>query len=309
MTPQDRMGGSPMSVQSMAVQDRVSRGGTRRRLTNEAKHMLTTGRALLRGVNPATRGALPDIVIIGAQRAGTTSLFAYLASHPDVRPAISKELHYLSFNAGRGEAWYRGHFPVLKPGERSIEASPFYMVDPNVPARAAQMLPDAHFVALLRNPVERALSHYLHNLEHGLEKLPFVEALAAEPERMRRAAAMGVSNRRGRALLRSCSYVHRGEYADRLAAWMQLIGAERLHVIRSEDLFQVPEQTYTELLDSLGLSQALPERFDRRNHWRDDPQSQLTPAVRRGLEKHFAPFNEHLETMLGWTRSWEPTTG
>lgn len=296
-----------MSVQSMAGHGRVSRGGSRRRLTNEAKHALTTGRAFLRGLNPITRGALPDIVIIGAQRAGTTSLFAYLASHPDVRPAISKELHYLSFNSGRGEAWYRGHFPVLKPGERTIEASPFYMVDPNVPERAMKMLPQAHFVGLLRNPVERAFSHYLHNLEHGLERLSFVDALDAEPERMRRALAMGVDGRRGRVLLRSSSYVYRGEYADRLAPWFELIPAAQLHLIRSEDLFQDPEQTYGELLERLGLRRAFPDQFDRRNHWRDDPESQLTPAVRERLEEHFAPFNERLETLLGWQRSWART--
>ena len=144
-----------------------------------------------------------------------------------MRPAISKELHYLSFNAGRGEAWYRGHFPVLKPGERTIEASPFNMVDSNVPGRAARMLPEAHFIALVRNPVERAFSHYLHNLEHGLERLSFVEALDAEPERMRRAAVMGVDSKRGRSLIRACTYVHRGEYADRLALWFELIPATR----------------------------------------------------------------------------------
>lgn len=297
-----------MSVQGAPGQGPLSRGGTRRRLTNEAKHALTTGRAFFRGLNPITRGNLPDIVIIGAQRAGTTSLFEYLAGHPDVRPAISKELHYLSFNAGRSEAWYRGHFPVLKPGERTIEASPFYMVDSNVPGRAARMLPEAHFIALVRNPVERAFSHYLHNLEHGLERLSFVEALDAEPERMRRAAAMGVDGKRGRSLFRACTYVHRGEYADRLAPWFELIPAASLHIIRSEDLFADPENTYGDLLEQLGLRRAFPEKFERRNHWRDDPESQLTPAVRGRLEEHFAPFNERLESMLGWQRSWSRTT-
>jgi hypothetical protein len=181
------------------------------------------------------------------------------------------------------------------------------MVDPNVPERAMRMLPQAHFVALVRHPVERAFSHYLHNLEHGLERLSFVDALAAEPERMRQALAMGVDRRSGRTLLRSCSYVHRGEYADRLAPWFELIPAAQLHIIRSEDLFSDPETTYGDLLDELGLRRAFPERFDRRNHWRDDPESQLTPALRERLEEHFASFNERLETMLGWHQSWART--
>lgn len=211
----------------------TQRRGVRRRRTNAAKHAVTSARAWVRGTLAGANRRLPDIVIIGGQRCGTTSLFRYLSGHPDVVEPMSKELNYLSFHFGRGDGWYRGHFPRTTAGQRTLEASPFYCVDPVVPARAARLLPQAHFIALLRNPTERAYSHYLHNLEHGLENLSFPEALAAEPERLKRARALGVDGRPGLRLMRAASYFHRREYANQLQGWFETFPREQIVVIRS----------------------------------------------------------------------------
>ncbi len=172
-------------------------GALRRRERTRVRRAYTTSRAWVRSLAPGVGTALPDIVIVGGQRCGTTSLFRYLAAHPDVVTPRSKELNALSLHYGKGPGWYAGHFPAVLPHERALEASPLYLADPRVPARAAERLPDALFVALLRDPVERAYSHYLHNLEYAAETLSFVDALDAEPERLARARRLGLGTAAG----------------------------------------------------------------------------------------------------------------
>ena len=108
-----------------------------------------------------------------------------------MRAATGKELQFFSLHFGRGTRWYRAHFPPAAAGRRSFEASPYYLFHPSVPARVAATLPQARFVALLRDPVERAYSHYLHTRAYGVEPLGFAEALAAEPGRLAGALADG----------------------------------------------------------------------------------------------------------------------
>jgi hypothetical protein len=232
-------------------------------------------RAWARAALPGELGALPEFVIIGGQRCGTTSLYRYLADHPSVLPATGKELQFLSLNHHRGVRWYRAHFPVRPAGVQSFEASPYYLFDPAVPARAAAVLPQARFVALLRDPVERAYSHYLHSRSRGEEQLSFTDALDAEPERL----AGGGHHAR-----RAFSYVARGRYAEQLERWYAQVPRERILVLRTERL----NASYDRILDFLGLEphpRGGPARHTRRT---DDGPGQLTPAVRERLEAEFA---------------------
>ncbi|MDQ2758544.1 MAG: sulfotransferase domain-containing protein [Actinomycetota bacterium] len=264
----------------------------------------TTTRAWVRSLTPGVGGSLPDIVVIGGQRCGTTSLFRYLAAHPDVVTPRSKELNALSLHHGKGSGWYAGHFPATGPGQRALEASPLYLADPRVPARAAERLPDALFVALLRDPVERAYSHYLHNLEYDAERLPFADALAAEDERVREALSLGLDTRRGIELFRNATYVGRGLYAEQLERWFAHVPPEQVLVWRSEDFFADPATVYAEVLRRAGLSPYSGVTFARTNHWADDSETQLTAAVRAKLEEQFADSNDRVRSLLGWAQSW-----
>src|SRR5436189_26280 len=128
---------------------------------------------------------LPDFLILGAQKAGTTALYAYLRWHPQVTGPSFKEVSFFDRHYARGERWYRAHLPVRR---RAVvgEASPSYLFHPLAPERVARMLPEARLIALLRNPVDRAFSHYQHEVALGREQLSFEDALAgefAEPNR------------------------------------------------------------------------------------------------------------------------------
>ncbi|MEV6493096.1 sulfotransferase, partial [Actinoplanes sp. NPDC051633] len=228
-------------------------------------------------------GRLPEFLVIGGQRCGTTSLYRYLAAHPSVRPASGKELQYFSLHHRRGERWYRAHFPVRPPGVLSFEASPYYLFDPEAPARAAATLPEARFVALVRDPAERAYSHYLHSVAYGVEPLSFADALDAEPERL----AGG-----GHEARRRYSYAARGRYAEQLARWHAAVGRERVMVLRTEDL----SLRYGDLLAFLGLPPA-PAPAQRHTR-RASTAPELDPALRSRLTAQFEEDQAALRAML-----------
>ena len=124
---------------------------------------------------------LPDFLVIGAQKAGTTALYAYLRWHPGITGPSWKEVSFFDRHWWRGEAWYRGQFPLRGRGRLVGEASPSYLFHPLAPERVHSLVPGARLVALVRDPVARAYSHYQHEVALGREPLGFEDALAAEP--------------------------------------------------------------------------------------------------------------------------------
>ena len=147
--------------------------------------------------------ALPDFLLIGGQRCGSTSLYTTLCGHPQVLAGAHKEPHFFDNNHLRGEDFYRRLFPLqihLLARERRLgrrvvtgEATTYYLAHPAVPARVAAMLPDVRLIAILRDPVDRAYSHYQLSVREGRESLPFEQALAAEPERIAGEVCLGVA--------------------------------------------------------------------------------------------------------------------
>lgn len=167
---------------------------------------------------------LPTFVIGGAQKAGTTSLHWRLKSHPEVFiPDKPQEIHYFDDerNYARGVDWYERLFAGWSGQECVGQTSPRYLYDPACAARIHDLLPDVRLIFLLRNPIDRAYSHYWHSLKLGFETLPFEQALEREPERL---AQGGLS-------LRDHSYLDRGRYAEQLSRYFALFPRERVLVL------------------------------------------------------------------------------
>jgi hypothetical protein len=255
---------------------------------------------------------LPDFLILGAQKAGTTALYAYLRWHPEITGPSFKEVSFFDRHYPRGEMWYRAHLPARprqwvarrRRGRWPVvgEASPSYLFHPLAPERVVALLPRARLIAVLRNPVDRAFSHYQHEVALGREPLPFEDALAAEDERMR-----GEMER----MLRDPSYFSeawwnhtyaaRGRYAEQLERWFAVFPREQLLVLFSDELLQQPEATYARVLDFLGVgSYALssyPRIFSRE-------YSEMNAATRAQLEGVFAGPNAELAGLLGRELPW-----
>jgi hypothetical protein len=254
--------------------------------------------------SPGTRAvAAPDFVIIGTQRGGTTSLHAYLSAHPQVETPATKELHFVTDRYERGLDWYLGQFPAELPLETITgEATPYAIFHPLAPRRLREIAPASRLIALLRNPVDRAYSHYLLECSRGAETLDFAAALDAEPERLggeeariaREPAYISASHKHA-------SYLSRGDYARQLESWFDAFPSEQILVIRSEDLYERSAETLTQVAQFLGISPDLRIPFTMHNQTSGPP---LDPAIRRRLSQHFAPLNARLADLLGWDPGW-----
>jgi Sulfotransferase domain len=254
----------------------------------------------------AHRRGLPQFIIAGAQKAGTTSLFAYLAEHPQCAASLTKEVHYFDQSYEQGESWYRMHFPVVDSGPETracFESSPYYMFDPRVPARVHELLPNVRLIFLLRNPVSRAYSHYQHSVRRGREILSFSEALAAEPVRLAGQRERLLANPTTQSdSHRHYSYAARGLYAEQLADWLRYFSRDQILVVHAERMFKQPRDVFADVLDFLELESWTPSEFGSQNTGRyTEP---MPEAVREQLKRQFAEPNERLFDLLGVRYDW-----
>ncbi len=134
---------------------------------------------------------LPDFLIVGAARCGTSSLYHYLCQHPSIGRAQTKEVHYFDVNYDKSSLWYRAHFPTIGAkwlhGSREKpfitgEATAYYLFHPHVPKRVFDLMPGVKVIALLRNPIDRAYSHSQRSVRRGREKISFEEATPREAD-------------------------------------------------------------------------------------------------------------------------------
>jgi hypothetical protein len=256
---------------------------------------------------------LPDYLIIGAQRAGTTSLFKYLVQHPAIgRPFLGKGAHFFDTNYSPNLDVYRAHFPTtayrwyVKASRRmdmvTGEGSPYYLAHPHAPYRIAKALPGVKLIALLRDPVERAYSHFQHEVARGFEDLSFEEALEQEPRRLHgELEKMRNDPSYNSFAFQHHTYLERGRYADQLDVWYRLFPRDQILVLRSEDLFADPEWTYGEVLRFLGVS-----AFSLREYEAFNPRTytEMQPQTRRNLVQYFAEPNERLYDLVGVDFGW-----
>ncbi len=242
--------------------------------------------------------ALPDILIIGAMKAGTTSLYEYLIQHTRVESARVKEVHYFDREFDRSERWYRSHFGL--PGRINLEASPSYMFYPAVASRIRKILPNVKAIALLRNPVDRTWSHYHHNATRvKREHRPFEEAIHAA---LAAHAAEGMPHdyieEDGRFY-----YIRRSLYAPQIKNWIDTFERENLLVLRAESMFRDPQSTVNTVCDFLEI-----ETFDLVNASPKNVGTYSgTVPMRDELESFFAPYSARLYELLD-TEEWWPRT-
>lgn len=185
------------------------------------------------GSSPSAPG-LPNFLIIGAARAGTTAVHNYLRPHPDVFLASRKEIHFFDGRFDQGLDWYRSHFVGASAARAIGEATPTYLYSAEAPARMARTVPDARLVAILRNPVDRAYSHYWMNRWQGREKFSFGDAIAAEQRRP--------DSEEGK--VRKFTYLAPGRYLRQLDRVGEHYRREDLLVLLFDDLRDRPDETY-----------------------------------------------------------------
>jgi hypothetical protein len=263
--------------------------------------------------NPGRGRLLPDFVIIGAAKAGTTSLYAWLCEHPCVERARAKEIHYFSYYHYRGADWYRHHFPLREERDAFAtergrpfltgEASPSYMLDDRAPQRMAALIPDVKLIVQVRDPVDRAYSQFQMRRRDGEEPISsFAAALEREDPTF---AATAAAARAARALDPEGdwrTYLRRGRYAEQLVRWFEYFPRDQFHVVAMEDLAANPERSLNDVHEFLGLPPHRPDELKPLYTFQYDP---MPPETRRRLVEYFKPHNERLSELLGRDFAWE----
>jgi len=254
---------------------------------------------------------LPNFLIIGTAKAGTTSLYEYLIKHPCIIPAIGKEIYFFDKEYSKGTNWYKSFFPTThqKPksnecNEKFItgEATPRYLFHPHAPRRVKELLPNVKLIVLLRNPVDRAYSHYQMEVRHGNEKLSFEEAIEAEQSRVSDdMEKMEKDENFYSVKFYRCSYLTRGIYVDQLKRWLEYFPREQFLILESEDLYQNTSDVYNQVLQFLELPKFSLKEF---KPYKKSNYSVITLQLRNKLNEFFKQHNERLEKLLERKFDW-----
>lgn len=230
----------------------------RNRMRSSARTLLDMY-AGFRGLS--SKRALPQFLIIGAQKAGTTSLFNWLLETGAVQSPLFKEVGY--FDA----RWhwpinYRGYFEAKKSGLLIGEATPSYLAFPEVPERVCSLIgPDCKIIAVLRDPVSRSVSHYFHERRLGFEKRDMYSAMSEEDGLLEEAFAQGTSASRRRYILTHFSYAYRSEYSKRLAPWLEQFNRENILIVNSEKMFMDPAKTIEATAEFLSVDMKTKDNY------------------------------------------------
>lgn len=266
---------------------------------------------LYRGFTSPVR-SLPDFIVVGGKKCGTSSLYDYLVEHPAIAPAFRKEVHFFDKTGGAGKLRYRAYFPSVayrryvrqRRGVQMLtgEATPYYLFHPLAPERVRRMVPDVRLVALLRDPVDRAYSHYHHELRNGTEKLSFEEAIAVEARRLNGEQWMVGSGSYDSQSHRRYSYLARGIYVDQIQNWRRYFPKEQLLILKAEDLFEDPSSVLVQTLEFLGLPVLDLGEYGTVNKggYEDD----MDVSTREYLIGYFESHNERLYEYLGKDFGW-----
>ena len=259
----------------------------------------------------------PDFYIIGFAKCGTTSLFEYLISHPNIHPPKGKEIDFFDRLYSRGINWYKVGFPftIQKFIEKVFfrkkfltgEATPRYIEHPHAINRIKQTTPNAKFIILLRNPIDRAFSQHNMNVKNDYEINNFNDALKEEPRR--------ISNRIEKMTndityyswnYDLYAYLEHGLYVDKIKRWMEVFPKEQFLIIQSEEFFKNPSKTYNDVLKFLGLPSHDLKTYEP---IRKQKKSILKKQTQQKLQNYFKPHNEKLYNFLGkkfdWDDEWE----
>jgi hypothetical protein len=254
----------------------------------------------------STMRALPDFVIIGTMKGGTTSMFQYLAQHPQVNPPFRKEIKFFDIHYTKGLGWYRAHFPMkikMKDGMVTGEATPYYLFHPLAANRMATLIPDAKLIIMLRNPVDRTYSHYSHIKRVGREPLSFEDALAAEPDRLAGEVEKIIGDPNYSTFMHGhYSYLARSRYVEQLPHWLEGFSREQMLILPSEEQTLTPAVTFQKAINFLGLKTWTPDQF---NIFKQGSYEQMTPATRKKLVEYFRPYNQQLYDLLGMKFDWD----
>lgn len=257
---------------------------------------------------------LPNFIIIGVQRGGTTSMYKYITKHPKIIPALRKEIHFFDIKYGKGISWYQSQFMQnfiycalrrKKKYKDSItgEATPYYIYHPHVVERILKFIPNVKLIVLLRNPVERAYSHYNHEVRLKIEHLSFEDSIKEEPRRLEGE----IKKMEGDESYYSFnhqhfSYLQRGIYIEQVERWAKKIPKEQMLILSSEDFYSDSNKICNEVFNFLNLPNI---ELNKIKAYNKGSNKLMREDTRKELTEYFKPYNEKLYKFLNRDLRWK----
>ncbi len=239
----------------------------------------------------------PDFIIIGVQKGGTSSLHAYLCQHPDIQASFRKEVHFFDLFYKRGKHWYRSFFPLRNTKKVTGEATPFYIFHPLVPKRMKKLLPDIKIIVMLRNPVERAYSHFQMERNKDLEtEADFEKAVQQEFKEIQQNEEDYPYHKKAQTKKRMVrSYIARGYYYEQLSKWLEHYPSGNFLILSSEDFFQRPYEILQKVYTFMGVRKIFPESLSVMNK---GDYLKLSETKTARLQSYFEEDQLKLRNML-----------
>lgn len=249
---------------------------------------------------------LPEFIIAGVQKAGTTSLYDALMQHPGVFPGSWKEIHFFDWHYKMGIGWYKQQFSGAPSYCITGEATGNYIFHPHAPHRIAAHLKETKFIILLRNPVDVAYSQFSHARANRKESEDFFIAIDRIKQQMPHEIERLKNDENYYSFIFDIySYIERGLYAYQIERWMKAIRDKgRTLILDSSEYFKSPTVVYSEVTEFLNLQRWQPIEFKHLKK-RDDDLPSANAGIRQYLREFYKPYNEVLYDLLGKDFGWE----
>jgi len=272
-------------------------------------------RNLTSGLRP-----LPDFIIIGAGRSGTTALYSYLIQHPSIVAALTDskkpvdDFHFFEYMTSNSVRWYKSHFPILfnkfKTNKHSLitgEYTSTYMYHPDVPHRIRNLLPKIKLIVILRNPVDKAYSTYQQQSRFGECITSFEETINAELIRTNlniNSSEIFCGNPNFNNYVAQ-NIIRHGIYADYLENWIKIFDRDQIFIVNSSDLKNSTKETLSQIYKFLNIFEYDVEPKNNstvRTTIRKYPL--MDKSTRKKLLEFYKPHNKKLNVLLGTSFDW-----
>ena len=256
------------------------------------------------GITAKSR-VLPDFLIIGAVRSGTTSLYYDICQHPSVKKAAYDEIGFFDDNYHLGEDWYRSLFPTKKKMHEvkqntgnaiTGEDTPFYIWNEIACKRIAEVLPNVKLIAILRNPVDRAYSNYFLGVRHGNETKNFDHVIMKDIEFLDSKIKMEFKNSDYKK-----SHIAKGFYAKQLKKWFEHFEKKQIFITTTEELDNNPDIVLEQIFKFLELPNFSIKEIKRH---KKSKYPKMNEDVRKKLLNYFEPYNEELFELINQRFDW-----
>ena len=260
---------------------------------------------------------LPDFIIIGAGRAGTTALYSYLIQHPLIAAALTDnnesvaDLHFFEYIISNNIQWYKSHFPILfsksnkhKNSFITGEYTSTYMYHPDVPKRIFNLLPKIKLIVILRNPIDKAYSTYQQQFRFGEYTTSFEDTINAEFRRidLNKDFPELNSNNYDFENFVAQNIIRHGVYADYLETWLKIFDRKQILILNSDDLKKSTNETLHRVFKFLNISNYDIKDTSQVNVGKYPPISKIT---RKKLIEFFKPHNQRLNKLLDTEFDWD----